>query len=75
MQIGISAQPMVALIAEGLGLSIQKEADPAVDHFCHSLNFVLRGFISGYTMDGVIHILLVITIVVVLVRVIQGRPT
>jgi hypothetical protein len=35
----------------------------------------LRGFISGYTMDGVIHILLVITIVVVLVRVIQGRPT
>jgi hypothetical protein len=43
MQIGISAQPMVALIAEGLGLSIQKEADPAVDHFCHSLNFVAAG--------------------------------
>jgi hypothetical protein len=43
MQIGISAQPMVALIAEGLGLSIQKEADHAVDHFCHSLNFVAAG--------------------------------
>ena len=33
----------------------------------------LLGFISGYTMGGVIHILLVIAVVVVLVRVIQGR--
>jgi len=33
----------------------------------------LLGLISGYTMGGVIHILLVIAIVVVLVRVIQGR--
>lgn len=33
----------------------------------------LLGLISGYTMGGVIHILLVIAIVVVLVRIIQGR--
>ncbi len=33
----------------------------------------LLGLVSGYTMGGVIHILLVVAIVVVLIRVIQGR--
>jgi hypothetical protein len=33
----------------------------------------LLGFVSGYTMGGVIHILLVIAIVVILIQVIQGR--
>jgi len=33
----------------------------------------LLGLISGYTIGGFVHILLVIAIVVVLVRVIQGR--
>ena len=33
----------------------------------------LLGLLTGYTLGGVIHILLVIAIVVVLVRVIQGR--
>ena len=33
----------------------------------------LLGFVSNYTMGGYIHILLVIAIVVVLVRIIQGR--
>jgi hypothetical protein len=33
----------------------------------------LLGFVSSYTMGGFIHILLVIAVVVVLVRVIQGR--
>ena len=33
----------------------------------------LLGLVSGYTMGGVIHILLVIAIVVVVVRLIQGR--
>jgi hypothetical protein len=33
----------------------------------------LLGLVSGYTLGGFIHILLVIAIVVVLVRVIQGR--
>jgi hypothetical protein len=33
----------------------------------------LVGLVSSYTMGGLIHILLVIAVVVVLVRVIQGR--
>jgi len=33
----------------------------------------LLGLISGYTMGGVIHILLVIAIVVVVIQVFQGR--
>jgi hypothetical protein len=33
----------------------------------------LLGMVSAYTMGGLIHILLVIAIIVVLVRVIQGR--
>jgi len=33
----------------------------------------LLGLISGYTLGGFVHILLVIAIVVVLIRVIQGR--
>lgn len=33
----------------------------------------LLGLVSSYTMGGFIHILLVIAIVVVLVRIIQGR--
>ncbi|MDO8294459.1 MAG: lmo0937 family membrane protein [Gallionella sp.] len=33
----------------------------------------LLGLVSSYTMGGFIHILLIIAIVVVLMRVIQGR--
>ena len=33
----------------------------------------LLGMVNSYTMNGLIHILLVIAIIVVLVRVIQGR--
>lgn len=33
----------------------------------------LLGLVSAYTMGGMIHILLVIAIVIILVRVIQGR--
>ena len=33
----------------------------------------LLGLVSGYTMGGFIHVLLVIAIVVVLIRVISGR--
>jgi hypothetical protein len=31
------------------------------------------GLVSSYTMGGLIHVLLVIAVIVVLVRVIQGR--
>jgi len=33
----------------------------------------LLGLISGYTIGGFVHVLLVIAIVAVLIRVIQGR--
>jgi hypothetical protein len=33
----------------------------------------LLGLISGYTLGGVIHVLLVIAVIVVVVQVIQGR--
>jgi hypothetical protein len=32
------------------------------------------GFVSSYTMGGFIHILLVAAVILVLVRLIQGRP-
>ena len=33
----------------------------------------LLGIVSSYTMGGLIHILLVIAVIMVLVRIIQGR--
>ena len=33
----------------------------------------LLGLVSSYTMGGFIHILLVVAVIVILVRVIQGR--
>ncbi|HEY6821567.1 MAG TPA: lmo0937 family membrane protein [Burkholderiales bacterium] len=34
----------------------------------------LLGLVSAYTMGGFIHVLLVIAVVVILLRVISGRP-
>lgn len=34
----------------------------------------LLGLVTSYTMGGFIHVLLVIAIIVILLRVIQGRP-
>ena len=34
----------------------------------------LLGIVSSYTLGGYIHILLVIAVVTLLIRVIQGRP-
>jgi len=33
----------------------------------------LLGFVTSHTMGGLIHVLLVIAVVVILIRVIQGR--
>jgi hypothetical protein len=33
----------------------------------------LLGLVSSYTMGGLVHILLVIAVVVILIRVLQGR--
>jgi hypothetical protein len=35
--------------------------------------FWLLGLVSSYTLGGFIHVLLVIAVVVILIRVIQGR--
>jgi hypothetical protein len=35
--------------------------------------FWLLGLVSSYTMGGFIHLLLVVAVVVILVRVVQGR--
>lgn len=32
------------------------------------------GFVSSYTMGGLLHLLLVIALIVVVVRLVQGRP-
>ena len=34
----------------------------------------LLGLVGGYTLNGLIHLLLVVAVVAVLVRIIQGRP-
>ena len=51
---------------------------PKEDHMLWTIAVVLiilwlLGLVSNYTMGGFIHILLVIAIVVVLIRIIQGR--
>jgi hypothetical protein len=33
----------------------------------------LLGLVSGYTLGGVIHVLLVVAIIVIVIRLIQGR--
>jgi hypothetical protein len=52
---------------------VRKESDMLWTVFVILLILWLLGLLTGHTMGGVIHILLVIAIVVVLVRVIQGR--
>lgn len=32
------------------------------------------GFVSSYTMGGLLHLLLVIALIVVVLRLVQGRP-
>lgn len=60
----------------GLGknfLTKRKGADMLWTIFVILLALWLLGMISGYVIGGFIHILLVIAIVVVLIRIIQGR--
>ena len=52
---------------------IGKETDMLWTIFVILLIMWLLGMISGYVIGGFIHILLVIAIVVVLIRIIQGR--
>ena len=42
--------------------------------FIFLLALWLLGMISSYTLGGYIHLLLIVAIVVLLIRLIQGRP-
>ena len=42
--------------------------------FIFLLALWLLGMISSYTLGGYVHLLLIIAIVVLLIRLIQGRP-
>ena len=52
---------------------VKEEANMLWTIFVILMIMWLLGFVSGYTIGGFIHILLVIAIVVVLIRIIQGR--
>jgi hypothetical protein len=52
----------------------QKETRMLWTIFVILLVLWLLGLVSSYTLGGYIHILLVIALVVVVIRVIQGRP-
>jgi hypothetical protein len=58
--------------------SSEAGADRKEDHMLWTIAVVLivlwvLGLVSSYTMGGFIHILIVIAIIVVLLRIIQGR--
>jgi len=44
-----------------------------VDHLRGAAGVWALGAVSSYTLNGFIHILLVVALVVVLIRIIQGR--
>ena len=52
---------------------VRKESNMLWTIFVILLILWLLGFLGGYAAGGLIHILLVIAVVVVLIRVIQGR--
>ena len=57
---------------KGFG-GVRKESNMLWTIFVILLILWLLGFMGGYTLGGLIHILLVIAIVVVLIQVFQGR--
>jgi hypothetical protein len=61
------------LRAQGLQLIAGKERRMLWTIFVILLVLWLLGLVSGYTMGGVIHVLLVIAIIVLIVRLVQGR--
>jgi hypothetical protein len=45
----------------------------ALDHLRNSFGALAAGLVTGYTLSGFIHILLVVAIAILLIRLIQGR--
>ena len=58
---------------QGITLIQKKENSMLWTIFVILMIMWLLGMVSGYTIGGFIHVLLVIAIVVVLIRIIQGR--
>lgn len=60
-------------MAAGVPLSLSEEAPMLWTIFVILMILWLLGMVSSYTLGGFIHILLVLAIVAVLIRLIQGR--
>ena len=60
-------------VAQGLSSPVHKENTVLTTLLVVLLILWLLGVVTSYTLGGFIHILLVIAIVMVLLRVIQGR--
>ena len=79
--IGNSTVPVVGIGASAGGLTALESLLPAIRKDIVMLSTLLivllilwlLGMVTSYTLGGFIHILLVVAIVVVLLRVIQGR--
>ena len=65
---------LLAMLANAITNLCQREEDVMLTTIAVILVVLWAlGLVSSYTMGGFIHILLVIAIVVVLIRIIQGR--
>jgi hypothetical protein len=60
-------------VALGRGNPLSEEGTVLWTIFIILLILWLLGLVSGYTLGGFIHILLLIALVVIIIRVIQGR--
>ncbi len=60
-------------VTQGLSSPVQKENTVLTTLLVVLLVLWLLGMVTSYTLGGFIHLLLVIAIIVVLLRVIQGR--
>ncbi len=61
-------------VANAAGTAAKNSEDVMLWTICVVLIILwLLGMVTSYTMGGLIHILLVVAIIVVLIRVIQGR--
>lgn len=60
-------------VAQGLSSAVQKENTVLTTLLVVLIILWLLGMVTSYTLGGFIHLLLVIAIIIVLLRVIQGR--
>jgi hypothetical protein len=63
----------MARLLQNMASNLLQEASMLWTIFVILLVLWLLGLVSGYTMGGFVHLLLLIALVVVVIRVIQGR--